>query len=215
MRTTVDEEYRLENVFFALSGMITGFKTYGQFFEVDATCKTNLFGMPLLVFVGVDNCGITTVFGFCLIRVESESSVTWAFECLKDAVGEESWIKCTSVMTDGAACYPLVIARTISHAKHVRCIWHIQEDLKSNLLNKIMTWQEFMLDWQKAVHAVNESDFNNGWSYLLSKYPTAADYLSKLYEIRHKFVTVYVRKICTINCFATQRCEIINRVKSY
>ncbi len=155
------------------------------------------------------------MFGFALLRVECEASVAWAFECLKDAVGEESWNRCTGVMTDGAACYPSVITRTISHAKHVRCIWHITEDLKANLLNKIMTWQEFMLDWEKAVYAINESDFNNGWNYLYSKYPVAQDYLSRLYDIRHKFVKVYVRQICTINCFATQRCEVTNRVGSY
>jgi hypothetical protein len=219
MKTAVDSENRLDRVFISLTGMINGFKAYGQMLLVDATCKTNHFGMPLVLFVGVHGDGSTTLFGMALLRLESEETMKWAFNCLKEGVGETAWKECRSVMTDGAALFPSVIESTISHAKHVRCIWHIEEDMKRALLNKKIDgtlWTAFAQDWHKAVHCKTESDFLLLWTELRTVYAIGAGvYLDMQFEFRHKFVRCYIDQYCTLNCYSTQRCESMNRVSCY
>ena len=51
----------------------TGKKVYQQFndvLEIDATYKTNRFGMPLILFTVVDNNGLTILIGGCLVSNE-------------------------------------------------------------------------------------------------------------------------------------------------
>jgi hypothetical protein len=50
-------------LFYTSELMIQSFAQFGQFFEMDATCKTNRFNMPLVFFVGIDDTHRTTIFG--------------------------------------------------------------------------------------------------------------------------------------------------------
>jgi hypothetical protein len=74
-------------VFFATGGMVESFRRHGQFFTLDATCKTNRFNMPLVLLVGMDDTGSTTMFAAALIISESIDSYTWVLQCFKKAVG--------------------------------------------------------------------------------------------------------------------------------
>ena len=67
--------------------MMEQFKRYGQFVVMDATCKVNRFGMPLVLLVGVDDTHTTSIFGMGLIKVEDIESYTWLLSTFKQAVG--------------------------------------------------------------------------------------------------------------------------------
>ncbi len=214
MKTAVDAELRLDRVFFAFSGSLESFKAYGQVLMVDATYRVNRFCMPLILFVGVGGDGHNTVFGYSLVKMETEFNVTWAFNCLKEYVGDDAWKQCTSIMTDGGTCFPNVIEETIPHAKHIRCIFHIIQDTEKALKNKIIDWSAFSNDWYDAVvRTKDEIEFETAWTDLKRRYMIAAsEYLDGQYKYRHKFVRCFVKNYCTLNCWATQRSESENRV---
>ena len=67
--------------------MMASFKSFGQFISLDATCKTNRFGMPLVLLVGTDDTKSTTVFGAGLVRSEDIESYTWLLDTFRRAVG--------------------------------------------------------------------------------------------------------------------------------
>ena len=77
----------LRRVFFTSGLMIAQFKQYGQFVVMDATCKVNRFGMPLVLLVGVDDTHTTSIFGVGLIRAEDIESYCWLLSAFKQAVG--------------------------------------------------------------------------------------------------------------------------------
>ena len=213
MKTVYDGESRLERIFFAFDGMKKSFIAFGQMMLVDSTCKTNQFGLPLSIFCGVHGDGQTITFGYCLMRTENEATVKWSFECLRDCVGDNAWNKCCSVITDGAPVYEQVIKDTIGHSKHIRCIWHIEQDLEKYLKSKITNWEQFKLLWSKAVNALTEQEFINNWIQLRTLYDISAGaYLDQLFRIKEKFVRCFVKQTCTLGCFSTQRCESSNRV---
>lgn len=77
----------LRRVFFTSGLMMAQFKQYGQFVVMDATCKINRFGMPLVLLVGVDDTHTTSIFGMGLIKVEDIQSYIWLLSTFKQAVG--------------------------------------------------------------------------------------------------------------------------------
>lgn len=77
-------------LFFTSELMIRSFAQFGQFFELDATCKTNRFNMPLVLFVGVDDTHRTTIFGVGLIQVGDKESYTWLLERFKYAMSQRN-----------------------------------------------------------------------------------------------------------------------------
>jgi hypothetical protein len=214
MKTETDEELRLARAFVCFTGMRTGFHSYGQLLQVDATCKTNRFNMPLLVFCGVHGDGQTAVFAYALIRVENQYNVHWCFEQLKNCVGEIAWNNCKTVMTDGAEIYSTIIAEIVPQAKHVRCIWHIEQDMAKALRDRV-PYEAFKTQWEEATKVKSESHFLELWRLLRKKYSEGAGkVLDKQFEYKQKFARCYVDQYLTLGCYSTQRTESQNRVSN-
>ena len=77
----------ISRLFYTSALMIEQFRMYGQFLDMDATCKTNRFNMPLVLLVGMDNTKATTIFGMGLMLTEDIESYTWMLRAFKRAVG--------------------------------------------------------------------------------------------------------------------------------
>jgi len=61
----------------------TGKDIYRQFndvLEIDATYKSNRFGMPLILLTAVDNHGLTNIIAGCLVANECFESYAWALK---------------------------------------------------------------------------------------------------------------------------------------
>jgi hypothetical protein len=77
-----------DKIFFMSGSMKRAFINYGQFFNLDATCKTNRFGMQLIMLVGSNQIFGNAIFGMALVYTESIDTYTWVLEHLKRAVGQ-------------------------------------------------------------------------------------------------------------------------------
>jgi hypothetical protein len=60
----------------------------GQFLVIDATCKTNRFGMMLVLLVGVNQIQRTVIFAVGLLARENTELYAWFMEKAKGNVGQ-------------------------------------------------------------------------------------------------------------------------------
>ena len=67
--------------------MISTFRRSGQFILMDATCKTNRFGMPLVLLAGVNEIKKTVILALALIQVEDGESYMWVLQQVQKAIG--------------------------------------------------------------------------------------------------------------------------------
>jgi hypothetical protein len=84
----VDDRNMCTGIFYMSPEMKASFTRNGQFIMVDATCKTNRFGMPLILLVGANEINKSAIFAIGLLMTESIEMYTWfLWECRK-AVGQ-------------------------------------------------------------------------------------------------------------------------------
>jgi len=83
----VDDSNTCDGLFFMSMDMKTSFGRNGQFLIMDATCKTNRFGMQLVLLVGSNQILRTCIFGMALIATESAESYIWLLGEARKAVG--------------------------------------------------------------------------------------------------------------------------------
>jgi hypothetical protein len=86
----VDVDNRCDRIFYMSEEMISTFRRNGQFVLMDATCKTNRFGMMLVLLVGVNQIMRTEIMAISLIVAEDIESYTWILEQAKQAIGQHS-----------------------------------------------------------------------------------------------------------------------------
>jgi hypothetical protein len=79
---------RCDGVFFMSAEMKTMFIRCGQFLVIDATCKTNRFGMMLVLLVGVNQIQRTVILAVGLLAKENTELYTWFLDRAKSSVGQ-------------------------------------------------------------------------------------------------------------------------------
>lgn len=104
-------------------------KRYGSLLILDATYATNAFGMPLLVYSGVDRHSTTITFGFSLVLVESAEACKCAFSQFKELT------ECSPsvVVTDAAPAYVQPVADVFGQPVHLWCMWHVAENVRRHM----------------------------------------------------------------------------------
>jgi hypothetical protein len=74
-------------IFYMSPEMKTAFRRNGQFVMIDATCKTNRFGMQLVIFAGSNEIHKSAIFAIGLILTETIVMYKWFLGQCKKAVG--------------------------------------------------------------------------------------------------------------------------------
>nr|XP_043625947.1 protein FAR1-RELATED SEQUENCE 11-like [Erigeron canadensis] len=74
---TVDDERRLENIFWCYPQSFEWYERYGDVVVFDTTYKVNAYDMPYALFVGINNHGNTILFGTALLRNETVKTFRW------------------------------------------------------------------------------------------------------------------------------------------
>lgn len=85
----VDDSGRCDRIFFMSAYMRDTFRRNGQFILLDSTCKTNRFGMALVLLVGVNQAVRTVIFGIGLLISEDIPSYQWLLTHAKQAIGHK------------------------------------------------------------------------------------------------------------------------------
>ena len=77
MHTNIDEDRRLEHLFWCPVQSFDWYHKYGDVVVFDTTYKVNAYDMPCAIFVGIDNHENTILFRCALLRNETTSTFKW------------------------------------------------------------------------------------------------------------------------------------------
>jgi hypothetical protein len=102
--------------------------------------------------------------------------------------------------TDGGSGFDSVMSEMLPHANHLRCIWHIWQNVKRNLEGPLSPhYPTFCAKFSKLVHSMRTADeFDVHWGELVKVYPAASDYLNReLYKVRYKWASCWTNRYTT------------------
>ncbi|XP_050374816.1 protein FAR1-RELATED SEQUENCE 5-like [Argentina anserina] len=199
-----DSKKRLAGLFWRDTHSLLDYQLYGDVVVIDATYKTNVYGMPLVLFVGANNHRATVVFACALVCNEKKAMYDWVLgkflECMNN-------VKPKSVVTDGCESMQNAIDKHMPGTKHRLCAWHIGRNVGQNIketevqktLGKLIYTSYSIDEWQSE------------WDNMVRKHKLENNsWLDSLYEKRKKWAEAFCRGNWYAGICTTQRCEGMN-----
>lgn len=127
---SVDQSGRLANMFWRDGQSLIDYNSFGEILIFDSTYKSNIYGKPLVVFVGCNNHRATIIYGCALLVDETEETYLWLLSSfLTSMYGKMS----CSVVTDGDEAMRNAVCSLLPNARHRICAWHIGKNVCSNI----------------------------------------------------------------------------------
>ncbi|XP_061993657.1 protein FAR1-RELATED SEQUENCE 5-like [Rosa rugosa] len=137
------------------------FTAIGDVLIMDSTYKTNIYGKPLVVFVGVDNHRATVLFGCSLLVDETEETFKWV---VSNFISSMDGKKPFSVITDQDDAMRNAIVEFIPEARYRLCAWHISK----NVIGKIHD-VNVQRDFSHLIYSgLSVSEWESYWNYVVS-----------------------------------------------
>ena len=87
----------------------------------DNTAKTNMYNMPLSVFVRIDNNGRTRLLAQAIINNETFETYQWILQCISKAIEKQPIV----FFTDANPAMDVAIPIQFPNSYHAHCIYHI------------------------------------------------------------------------------------------
>ncbi|PIA38288.1 hypothetical protein AQUCO_02800159v1 [Aquilegia coerulea] len=203
----VNEKQQLTKLFWSDSQSQEDYKLFGDVLLFDSTYRTNRYGMPLVVFAGVNNHRHTVIFALALMNTETIESYIWALEAFIAAMDN---VAPKSVITDGDAAIRSSIETVLPNSKHWLCVWHVVQ----NSLTNVRT-QGFHKDFVDVMFCKGPPEnFEKKWGELLTKFNNVAKkkWVHNIYLKKEMWAEGYLREYFFAGCRSNQRCESINSV---
>jgi zinc finger SWIM domain-containing protein 3 len=203
------QSLRLKRVFWMSRQAIEFGQLYRDVWEGDATYKSNRFGMPLVLFTGCDNNGITFLLCGALLCDESAESYNWVLNCLNSSIGVHPSV----MFTDGDVNFIAAIDNVFPQTTHLLCRWHISRNILKNLASTLGSETNHFINelWRVSSYE-SEREFEQGWLQLQSKFrkDKILAYMNLLYSKKEKWVFAYTHRSFVAGISSTQREESIN-----
>ncbi|KAH7665861.1 FHY3/FAR1 family protein [Dioscorea alata] len=170
------------------------YSEFGDVVVFDTTYQTNRFCFPFAPFVGVNHHRKSILFGCALIADETQERK-----------------HPQTIITDQDLAMGKAIAKVFPNSGHRLCSWHIGRNSMKYLID-LKREEGFMRDYNNWLHHSESIEaFENRWGELKTTYNIDdKHWLSKMFEIRHKWVSLYWKDIFTVGMTSTQRSESIN-----
>lgn len=119
----------LQTLFFCNPMGLILAKYYGYVLFMDATYKTNRYGMPLLHIVGTTPANLSFTVALCFMTGETEEEYFWAMNALKDMCED---LPTGVVLTDQCTALRNALSRVFPLWKQQLCRWHLGQNLTKN-----------------------------------------------------------------------------------
>ncbi|KAM6582662.1 hypothetical protein CsatB_009664 [Cannabis sativa] len=200
-RFSYDANNRLLNVMWADSKSREDYHLFGHSVAFDSTYKTNAYGKPLLVWLGVNNHFRSTIFGFALLSDESSDTYTWATKTFIDCMGG---VTPKTVITDGDPAIRLAINVTMPEVVHRLCYWHIHKKAAIAVKDP-----EFLRKLNKLFfNYYSVDEFETLWIDLIEEYGLQKNEWAKwMTDRKEQWAEAYLRGNFFAGMTTTQRCE--------
>ncbi|XP_057452753.1 protein FAR1-RELATED SEQUENCE 5-like [Lotus japonicus] len=201
-RHKVDEEGRLQHLFWCDGESRVDYKQFGDVLALDTTYgKSDKYLYPVVVFSGVNHHTHTTVFASAIIADETEETYVWLFEQFREAMDAKSP---ELVVTNGDALLKNAISRVFPNAHHRLCAQVILRNASTKVRNPEMTAQlkDLMLSDYEVI------EFNSKWGEMVAQFGLEDhSWVRDMYEKRTMWATTCMRGRCFVGHKATARCE--------
>jgi hypothetical protein len=144
---------------------------------IDATYKTNQYGMPLIDVVGHTGIGSSFFVGFAFVESEDKPTYIWVLEQIK-ALYDKIEIGCPSVIVtdcDEALIGAFKEVFPAPDTYHLLCVWHVNKAVTTNCKPAFRgrddsEWQLFQQYWTAVLYAPNNTAYLGALSALREKY---------------------------------------------
>nr|KAJ0207467.1 hypothetical protein LSAT_V11C500294190 [Lactuca sativa] len=175
---------KLEDLFFAHPRSLEIWRAFPHVLLMDATYKTNKYGMPLLEIVGVTPTNMTFSIAFVYMHEEKHSNYVWALDCLKSVM--EGCMLPSVIVTDRQLALMNAYSIIFPDAKGLLCRWHIN----NNITKKCKScWDVLYMSWTRLVNSETKEAYNK--NLVLVEKITRCIFLSK-----QNMVDTIQRKVC-------------------
>ncbi|KAF1894261.1 hypothetical protein Lal_00004185 [Lupinus albus] len=200
-RHSVDEEGKLQQLFWADGCSIFDYSIFGDVLAFDATYGRNKYKFAVVIFSGVNHHKQTIVFVDGIVSNETEKTYVWLLGNLLEAMNGKH-PKC--VITDGDLSMNNAIKRVFPAAHHRLCAWHICNNAEKNIKNN-----NFHKDFQKVMYAdVEIDDVNMMWEELIAKQALHNNvWASQIFDCKSMWARLYIRGKFYPGLHTTSRCE--------
>ena len=211
-RYHVDETvgYEIDAVFYMSTDMRHHLARNGVVLIMDTTFKTNRFHWPLLLVCGINEHSQSIILAVALLHHQTTLAFTWALQLMRGAVSQEAWDSVATVVTDGDSAMSAAIAEVLPLAHHIRCRYHLEQNLRSQLVDVVglIPMEDFVTQWRAVVNMEEMEDFQRGKAILHGAYPAAVDYLEQYHWINEdKFAECIIKQYTTLGIRSTSRVE--------
>ena len=203
----------LTGVFYMSTDMLYNMERNGCVLIMDTTHKTNRFLWPLLLICGINEHAQTILLAVAIIQHQEEADFVWVFEQLKAVISEAARANIKCIMTDGDAAMAKAIDSELQNAKHLRCWFHIEQNLRFNLSGLLGadTFNEFLPAWKGVAGQDTTEQYMAEREKLHANYKDAVPYLTKnIWKNDSMFIHSQTRQHCTLGILSTQRVEGMN-----
>ncbi|KAJ1422911.1 Zinc finger, SWIM-type [Sesbania bispinosa] len=133
---TVDEEGRLQHLFWSDGISQKRYQVFSDVVAFDATYGKNKYLLPLVVFSGVNNHNRSTIFAAAIVANEIEDTYIWLLRQFARVMNDK---EPSAAITDGDVAMRNAIKIVFPNARHRLCAWHLQRNATANVKNTQFT----------------------------------------------------------------------------
>ena len=203
-----DDQFRVRNIFWADARSRAAYEAFGDVVSFDTTYLTNKYEMPFAAFVGVNHHGQSILLGCGLLSAEDTESFVWLFEC---------WVRCMAgrqpggIVTDQCKAMQKAIGIALPNTRHRWCLWHIMRKIPDKLKG-YAAYKGIKSAMKEAIYdTLTEEEFNEKWCLFVEEFKLEQnEWLSGLFNERHRWIPVFLRKDFWAGLSTTQRSESIH-----
>ncbi|CAA7403947.1 unnamed protein product [Spirodela intermedia] len=207
----VDNRSCVTNAFWADARARTAYACFGDAVTFDTTYKKNKYMLPFVAFSGVNHHLQPVIFGCALLIDETEFSFAWLFETWLEAMGGRQPASLTSDQNRAMAA---AVARVFPGTRHRFCKWLILSRTKQKLAGAYASHPTLREELESCViHSETVRSFESSWVAIVDRYDLRKNtWLQALFNIRQRWVPLYLRDAFFAEVSPAQKLETVNDV---
>ncbi|XP_073015699.1 protein FAR1-RELATED SEQUENCE 5-like [Primulina eburnea] len=200
-----DSDNRFIRCFWADPVSRRAYTAFGDVVVFDTTYNTNKYGMIFAPFVGVNHHHQTIIFGCGFLSDEKTDSFVWLLNKFLDVMPKGAP---NLIITDQDPAITKAIAEVFPKTIHRYCLWHILNKFPDKL-NPVTFRDHYQSIKNVIVHSTTSIEFERSWEDVMNCANLVEnDWLSLMYELRHKWVPAYFNHVFSAGMSSSQRSEI-------
>lgn len=202
----INEKGSLRNLFWTDGRSRAAYSYFGDVVEIDTTCLTNNYEVPLVSFVGVNHHGQRVLFGCGLLASATIESYTWLFR---------AWLTCMlgrppqTIIGDQCEALQAAIADVFPRASQCLSSSHIMQKAPEKL-SGFFEYEIIKMGLDTAVYySLRPEEFEAAWEDTVQRYRIRDhEWIQTLYEDRKRWVPAYLKEVFLAGMFPLQETEV-------